>query len=387
MKKLFVLLCVVLLTISTVMSPSAYAANSSQSKKMIVIFADGKVNKDIIIKAKGKIYKEFEHLNALAVTVPEDSINDLANTPGVIKVEPDFIVTASGKPTPPPPPPTVIPPQTTDWGVERVKAPIAWSNGYTGAGVNIAVLDTGIAPHADLNAVSGVSKVGYTTSYFDDNGHGTHVAGIIAAKNNTIGVVGVAPDTKLYAVKVLDGTGSGYVSDVVDGIYWAISKGDIDIINMSLGSSSYSETLETAVNDAYYKGGILVVAAAGNSGTRNTSKDNVEYPAKYGSVIAVAATGSDVNNSRAIFSSTGTKVEVSAPGVNIKSTYLNNSYVTMSGTSMATPMVAGDLALLKQANPTKTNTELRIMLDERVKDLGYAGRDNLYGYGLIQAVK
>jgi len=175
--------------------------------------------------------------------------------------------------------------------------------------------------------------------------------------------------------------GSGYVSDVVAGIDWAITK-NMDIINMSLGSSSYSSLLEDAVNRAYDKG-ILLVAAAGNSGTKRTTIDNVEYPAKFNSVIAVAAT--DSSNLRAVFSSTGPNVEVSAPGVNIKSTYLNNSYVTMSGTSMATPMVSGDLALLKQANPYLTNIQLRDLLDERVINLGVDGRDSLYGFGLIQA--
>jgi len=386
MKKLFVLFFVVLLVVSTVMIPIASAANSTQSQKMIVIFADGKVNKDIIHTAKGKINKEYKHLNALAVTLPENSINDLANTPGVIKVEPDFVFTASGKPTPTPTPPPVIPGQTTDWGVDRVKAPTAWANENTGEGVNIAVLDTGIALHPDLTIAGGVAITG--SSYFDDNGHGTHVAGIIAAMDNNIGVIGVAPKANLYAVKVLDSQGSGYVSDVVAGIDWAIDN-NINIINLSLGSSSYSSLLEDAVNTAYSKG-ILLVAAAGNSGTKRTTLENVEYPAKFGSVIAVAATGADLYNSRASFSSTGIEVEVSAPGVNIKSTYLNNSYATMSGTSMATPMVAGDLALLIQANRKLTTpltiTDLRLLvLDQRVKDLGATGKDNLYGYGLIQA--
>lgn len=164
----------------------------------------------------------------------------------------------------------------------------------------------------------------------------------------------------------------------------------MDIINMSLGSPSYSEALDIVASKAY-NNGILLVAAAGNEGTADTTINNVGYPAKLSSVIAVAAT--DINNSRAYFSSTGAEVEVSAPGVNIKSTYLKNGYATMSGTSMATPMVAGDLALLKQANPKLTNTQLRDLMDNipadieqpRVLDLGLTGRDNVFGYGLIQA--
>ena len=161
---------------------------------------------------------------------------------------------------------------------------------------------------------------------------------------------------------------------------------------MSLGSPSYSLALDQAAAKAY-ENGILLVAAAGNDGTADTTINNVGYPAKLSSVIAVAAT--DINNNRAYFSSTGAEVEVSAPGLNIKSTYLKNGYATMSGTSMATPMVAGDLALLIQVNRglaiPLTYDGLRNLLHERVIDLGdldamgNAIKDNLYGYGLIQA--
>jgi len=379
MKKLIVSLCVGLLIIPTIMSPNAYAADSNQSKKMIVIFADGKVNKDTIIKAKGQVSKEYEHLSALAVTMPESSIKALEHEPGVIRVEPDFEVKASGRVTT-----TTVPPQTTEWGVSQIAAPNAWAAGNIGTGVKVAVIDTGIASHPDLTIAGGVSLIG--RSYADDNGHGTHVAGIIAAKNNTLGVVGVAPNAQLFAVKVLDRNGSGYTSNVVAGIDWAITN-HMDIINMSLGSPSYSLALDQVAEKAYTSG-IVLVAAAGNDGVADTTINNVGYPAKLSSVIAVAAT--DINNSRAYFSSTGDEVEVSAPGVNIKSTYLKYGYITMSGTSMATPMVAGDLALLKQANPTLTNFEIRDLLDnlpadQRVIDLGTPGRDAVYGYGLIQA--
>ncbi len=383
MKKLIVSICIGLLIMPTVMTPNAYAANSTQPKKMIVIFADGKVNQDIILKAKGTVSKEFKHVNVLAVTIPENSIDTLARAPGVIKVEPDFEVTASGRTTTSGRVTAPPPAQTIEWGVRQINAPNAWSH-TTGAGIKVAVIDTGIASHPDLTVVGGVSLIG--TSYADDNGHGTHVAGIIAAKNNTEGVVGVAPAAELYAVKVLDRRGSGSVSNVVAGIDWAITN-HMDIINMSLGSPSYSLALDQVAQKAY-DNGILLVAAAGNEGVADTTINNVGYPAKLSSVIAVAAT--DINNSRAYFSSTGLEVEVSAPGVNIKSTYLKNGYATMSGTSMATPMVAGDLALLKQANPNLNNIGIRDLLDnippdQRVIDLGTQGRDSVYGFGLIQA--
>ncbi|WP_235426967.1 S8 family peptidase [Cohnella kolymensis] len=242
-------------------------------------------------------------------------------------------------------------------------------------------MDTGIAPHEDLSVTGGASFVSYTASYADDNGHGTHVAGIIGARNNTIGVVGIAPDSSIYAVKALDYDGSGYLSDIIAGIDWSITN-RMDLINLSLGSPQDSLTLHQVVDKAY-SNGILVVAAAGNNGTANGSGDTLEYPARYESAIAVAAI--DSTNQRGYFSATGSKVEVAAPGVNVTSTYLNNSYATMSGTSMATPYVTGNLALIKQANPTLSYTALRSKLDQTVVDLGAAGRDTWYGYGLIQA--
>jgi minor extracellular protease Epr len=156
----------------------------------------------------------------------------------------------------------------------------------------------------------------------------------------------------------------------------------MDIVNLSLGSTSSSSTLKQVVDKAYSQG-VIVVAAAGNSGTSDGVGDNVNYPARYDSVIAVAAT--DSKDLRATFSSTGSTVEVAAPGVKIISTYLNNQYGYMSGTSMATPYVSGNIALLKQAFPTLSNTELRLKLQEAVVDLGSAGKDSWYGYGLIQA--
>jgi uncharacterized repeat protein (TIGR02543 family) len=189
--------------------------------------------------------------------------------------------------------------------------------------------------------------------------------------------VGIAPGASIYAVKVLDYNGDGYTSDIIEGIQWAISH-DMDIINLSLGSFTSNTTLEAVVNQAYSQG-ILVVAAAGNDGPGV----GIAYPARYASVIAVGAT--DINNNIAEFSCTGSDLEVAAPGVSIYSTYFTGSYITLSGTSMACPYVCGDLALLKQANPTYTNVQLRELLDKTTVDLGATGRDSQFGYGLIQA--
>ncbi|MEW4283847.1 S8 family serine peptidase [Priestia koreensis] len=269
--------------------------------------------------------------------------------------------------------------QVMDWGVQAVHAPYAWKSTYTGKGVKVAVLDTGIGPHEEVNVVKGVSMVSYTTSFRDDHGHGTHVAGIIAAKNNTRGTVGVAPNAELYAVKVLDSNGNGYLSDIIKGIMWAVNE-QVDIINMSFGTSTPSQALEQAINIAT-QNGIQVVVAAGNSGSSKTP--GLLYPAKYEPIIAVGSVDKDMN--RSSFSSYGPELDVVAPGSSIQSTYLFNSYARLSGTSMAAPHVAGDLALLKEAFPNASAQELTQKLFTTAKDAGSPGKDDMYGYGVIQA--
>ena len=350
-------------TLSSAASPTSLTPAGEE--RVLVVFKD-KPDYEVINRSKGRSHRELGSVSTVAVTVSSSEVAKLKSDPKVKLVEPDIIIKASA--------------QTVGWGTTQVQAPAVWSAGYTGLGVKVAILDTGIAPHEDLVVAGGASFVSYTTSYADDQGHGTHVAGIIGARNNTTGIVGVAPNASLYAVKVLQSDGTGYLSDLVAGVEWAISN-KMDIINMSLGTPTDSYTMHQVIDKAYANG-VLVVAAAGNAGGDGT-KNTVEYPAKYSSAIAVAAT--DSSNLRASFSSTGSEVEVSAPGVGILSTYLNNGYVTMSGTSMATPFVAGQLALLKQANPTASYVNLRAMLDKNVLDLGVAGRDVFYGYGLTQS--
>jgi len=344
-------------------------------KKVIVVFKDQDTakNKGSELKAKGKLKKEFKQINTLTANLSDSEVKELQSDPNILSVEEDSKVTAIM--------------DVQDWGITKIGADKSLTSGLTGTGVKIAVIDTGAdLNHPDLTSAiaGGYSAVDYTTSYQDDNGHGTHVAGIIGARNNGTGIVGTAPDASIYAVKALDNNGSGYNSDVIEGINWAIQN-RMDIISMSLGSSQGSTALQNACNTAYNKG-VLLVAAAGNTGTASAkaTQDTIGYPARYTtSVISVGAV--DPNNARAYFSSTGKELEVVAPGVNIQSDYLNGQYATMSGTSMATPYVAGDLALLKQANPTLTNVQLRALLDKNVTDLGTKGRDSFFGYGLIKA--
>ena len=271
--------------------------------------------------------------------------------------------------------------QTNGYGIKKLNIETAWSQDFTGKGVKIAIIDTGVAKHDDLHISGGKSFVSYTTEYEDDNGHGTHVAGIIAAKNNDIGIIGVAPDAEIYAIKVLDQSGGGYISDIVHGIEWAIEN-EMDIINLSLGTSLRFSVLKDAVDKAESKG-ILVVAAAGNDGTEAGVEDTIDNPATYSSTIAVVATDGD--NTRASFSSTGTQAEIAAPGEEIVSTFLDNQYAKMNGNSMAAPHIAGVLALMIEAYPSASPVELREILQQSGMDLGQIRRDIQYGYGLAQA--
>jgi subtilisin family serine protease len=227
------------------------------------------------------------------------------------------------------------------WGIQRVRAPSAWDYN-TGRGVRVAVIDTGVNfGHRDL---AGRVDGGYRAEddcekpecYADDNGHGTHVAGTIAAKHDGKGVVGVAPDARIYSVKVLDADGSGTLSGVIKGIIWCANNG-IQVANMSLGSPLPSDTMQRALKYAKARG-VIVVAAAGNSGGA------MGYPGAYPEVIGVAA--SDWDDNIAKFSSRGDGVDFIAPGVAVVSTSMEGDYASLSGTSMAAPHVAGLAAMV-----------------------------------------
>ena len=207
----------------------------------------------------------------------------------------------------------------------------------------------------------------------DGHGHGTHVAGIVAARNNTIGVVGVAPEATLWAVKVLSDAGSGYTSDIIQGLDWCAAHG-IKVASMSLGGGG-TASLQAACDRAFSQG-VVLVAAAGNSA------GPVMYPAAYSSVIAVSA--SDSRDLRASFSNYGPQIALAAPGVSIYSTYKGGAYATMSGTSMACPHVAGAAALAWASGLTSAQA-VRDRLTTTAEDLGPKGFDTSFGYGLVDA--
>lgn len=224
------------------------------------------------------------------------------------------------------------------WQHVAVGSPYAWSEGYQGAGVKVAVLDTGVnSSHPDLQIKESINKVTGADSAEDGYGHGTHVAGIIGARaNNGRGGSGIAPEAEIYNIRVMNAQGGGTDADIIAGLTEAVEQ-DVDIINMSLGGPGYSGIYQAKINEAYEKG-IAVVVSAGNDGV-----SSINYPACYEHVICVAAT--DTNNNRASFSTFGSWVDLSAPGEDILSTY-KSSYAYMDGTSMACPVVAGEAAVM-----------------------------------------
>jgi len=215
--------------------------------------------------------------------------------------------------------------------------------------------------------------------------HNTHVAGTIAAEDNDIGVVGVAPDAYIYSVRILDYAATGTASDITAGLEWCLLN-NMQIVNMSLGACEDSISVRRAI-DILYNHGILLIAAAGNSGNGMGTGDSIDNPARYDNVAAVGAT--DINDNRASFSSTGPKLEISAPGKDIYSLLPGNKYASLSGTSMSSPHVAGVGALIMSADPGLSNVQVRVRLQITAQNIskGSFEAKNWFGYGIVDAVK
>ncbi len=323
------------------------------------------------------VTRHFTLIPATAGQATDAAIAALRANPNVEYVEEDAKVKALG--------------EQLVWGAAKIGAELVWGatvgattlapGHLTGSGVKVAVIDTGMDyTHPDLkdNYAGGYNFVAATGNPMDDNGHGTHVSGIIAAEANGVGVVQTAPKARLYALKVLDSSGSGYISDIVSALQWCVTN-KMQIASMSFGGGD-SYSMHRAC-DAAYAANVLLVAAAGNDGASRW-RSAVNSPGSYSSVIAVAAT--DQNNTRASWSSTGPEVELSAPGVNILSDWPGGKYETLSGTSMATPYVSGTAALVIQGGVTSASV-VRQRLDNSATHLGSAGRNSSYGYGLVNA--
>ncbi len=289
-------------------------------------------------------------VNGFSAIVPRGQLDNILSDSRVNYIEQDSIVSIFKKPSGTPGKggndggSSTSPPQVIPTGITRIGGPLSGS-----VNVNVAVIDTGIDPsHPDLNVVDGINFA-KGNKWSDGNGHGTHVAGTIAALDNDIGVIGVAPGANLYAVKVLDNRGSGFMSDVIRGVDWVAANADmIDVANMSLGGST-SSTLNAAVKNAVSAGVVFVVAAGNNGGDAC-----LKSPASAPNAITVSALddrdGISNNDPFASFSNYGDCVDMIAPGVLILSTWKDGGYNTISGTSMASPHVAGAAALYLASN-------------------------------------
>jgi subtilisin len=385
---------------------STGAAQAGEPAQYIVTFTTPPTANDmaLINAGGGSVRHVYSIIPGMAVLLPEAAVAGLSRNPRVASIEPDVEVFAS---------------QGTEeeygnvWGVVRIGSRQAHDNGNTGTDVKIGIIDTGIDyTHPDLAANMGANPdevpgndidddqndlvddvIGYDfvngdSDPWDDHGHGTHVAGITAAQAGNGGVIGVAPNAKIFALKVLDAEGSGSFGAVIAALDWAVSE-SLDVVNLSLGSTRDPGTaVETAFANAE-AAGLVIVAAAGNSGKPTGKGNRVEYPARYPSVIAVAAT--DSSDIRASFSSTGETVELAAPGYNVYSA-LPGGYGVKSGTSMAAPHVAGvaALAVWEEKNvhgEQWSNAVVRQKLIDTADDLGDAGLDPWYGWGLVDAAE
>lgn len=275
---------------------------------------------------------------------------------------------------------------TADWGHKNIGVVDAWKT-TKGKGAVVAVLDTGIDDeHRDLKTQIKAQKdfTGSRSGSADIQGHGTHCAGVVAAAENKVGMVGVAPECQLLIGKVLDDRGSGRSTWIANGIDWAVAEG-ADVISMSLGADSPDAIIEAAVKRAVARD-VIVVAAAGNDGPRDGT---IGFPGGYPEVICVGAT--DRQDRVAEFSSRGGRLDVAAPGVSVRSCYPGDRFATMSGTSMATPHVAGVAALYvadcKSRGAKPTPDGFRALVTAQAKDLPPSGRDNATGFGLVQPAK
>ena len=351
------LFSILILTIGTSGIMSSFATPSPIPDRYIVILNDDAnpwsvANEMAQERGLGISHVYGSAVNGFSAIVPRGQLDNIASDSRVNYIEQDSVVSIFKKPSGTPGKggndggSSTQPPQETPYGITRINGP-----GLGPVNVDVAVIDTGIdSSHPDLNVVSGVNFA-KGKSWSDGNGHGTHVAGTIAAKNNDIGVVGVAPDARLHAIKVLDNRGSGFMSDVIAGVNYVAANADtIEVANMSLGGST-SSTLNAAVENAV-NAGVVFVVAAGNESTDACSKSPASAP------NAITVSAMDSNDNFAYFSNYGNCVDMIAPGVAILSTWKGGDYNTISGTSMASPHVAGVAAVYLANNVGSTSVEV-----------------------------
>lgn len=272
-----------------------------------------------------------------------------------------------------------------DYGVRMVGAPLEWKE-TMGEGVKVGIIDTGICTsHIELrNRIKDGANFsgGSRDNIEDENGHGTHIAGIIAAEKNGIGVIGVAPKADLYIAKAFGADGKTDYNAIEKSVRYLEDK-KVDVINMSFSSGYSSPSYRSLIWEANQKG-ITVVCAAGNDGDHGYN--TIGYPASYPETVTVSAV--DINRNIADFSSRGRAAEICAAGIDVYSTYLDGGYATLSGTSMACPIITGAAAILQAKGYLRygrrlTPDEIRLLLNIYTEKPGRKGRDKNYGYGIF----
>jgi subtilisin len=373
-KKNNLLFLIILLIIGTLFCKSNINPPSTfQTAKhdYLITFANKEDIKKISKKYNISIIKEYTFFPIILASLTKEQVKYLQKEESIIGIEKDGSL---GK--------SEITKQSIQSSSSEIFRRLQITNNiqskYTGKGVKIAILDSGIdISHPDLSVKGGISFVGNTKDLSDSTGHGTHVAGIISAKANDIGITGVAPNAYIYAVKILNNRDFGKNSILLSAIDWCL-KNKMDIIHMSISSNKKSKAVEKALQEAYNKGA-LMIASAGNRGFY--LKESITYPGAYESVIAVGSL--DNNNKRSIFSSVGKELEIMAPGEKIYSTE-PNGYGYRDGTSMAAPYVTGIAALIMEKYPGMKNIEIRNRINESATKLG---DPFLYGNGIINAKK
>ncbi len=330
----------------------------------------------LLAREGARLRRRLARLGAEVVDVPRSKADRIAarlrQSGAFAVVERDNVARAAGTPD--------DPMFSWEWGLVRVNTVESWGVTLGSPDVPVAVVDTGVdAGHPDLQGqlLPGYDFVNDDDDPSDDNGHGTAMAGIIAARaDNGVGVAGVAPDGRVMPIKVLGSDGTGYYSTLAEGIVYAVDHG-ARVVSLSLTGPAPSTTLQNAVDYARAHG-VIVVAAAGNSGDSTAA-----YPADYDDVVAVAA--SDVNDRRAWFSSYGPATALAAPGVGVMTTQMGGGYGGSTGTSPATAMTAGTFALLLAANPGLTVDDAVTRMTENAVDLGTKGWDPYFGFGRVDA--